>query len=396
MLKKRVSILGATGSIGQNAADVIASAPEHFEVCTLSAHRDAEGLAAAAVRLNARRVVIADASAREALAAALAGHDIVVESGVEALEHAVQPGTDLTVAAITGIAGLRPLMLALKHSKAVAIANKEPLVAAGALVKAQAAQCGTTILPIDSEHNAIFQVFDPAQRAWIERIILTASGGPFRTWSPEQIAMATPEQAVAHPNWDMGAKISVDSASMMNKALEVIEAHVLFDMPADKIDVLIHPQSVVHSMVEYADGSVLAQMGASDMRTPIAYALGWPERMATPGQRLDLQAMARLDFEEPDLARFPALRLAYECLDKGAMACLTLNAANEVAVAAFLEGRIAFPDILRTIEFALGREPAISLDRIDSVEQADKAVRGVASDYIKDHCDGAIRKVKAY
>ncbi|MCB9983065.1 MAG: 1-deoxy-D-xylulose-5-phosphate reductoisomerase [Rhodospirillales bacterium] len=394
-MKKCVSILGATGSIGQSTADVIDAMPERFEVCTVTAHTDARGLADVVMRLKARRAVIADASQEEALAAALKGYDVMIESGAEALEYAVQSDTDLTVAAISGIAGLRPLMHAIKNSKAVAIANKEPLVAAGDLVKSLALRHDTQILPIDSEHNAVFQVFNPVQRCGIRRIILTASGGPFRTWNEKQIAKATPAQAVEHPNWDMGAKISVDSASMMNKALEVIEAHVLFDMPPAQIDVLIHPQSVVHSMVEYVDGSVLAQMGASDMRTPIAYALGWPERIETPGQRLDLTALSRLEFEEPDLTRFPALRLAYECLGKGPMACLTLNAANEVAVAAFLQEKIAFPEILSTIEFALRQEPDINLDTIDSVEQADEAVRSVALTYIEEHCAGAMKKLKA-
>ena len=394
-MKKRVSILGVTGSIGQSCADVIASAPQRFEVCTVTANEDAQGLAAAAVRLQARRAITADPLHEAVLRDALEGQGVAVLSGPEALEQAVQADTDLSIAAISGMAGLRPLMHAIKNSKVVAIANKEPLVAAGALVKAAAEKYNTRILPIDSEHNAVFQVFDPAQRANIQRIILTASGGPFRTWSLEEIEKATPEQAVVHPNWDMGAKISVDSASMMNKALEVIEAYVLFDMPAEQIDVLVHPQSVVHSMVEYADGSILTQMGASDMRTPIAYALAWPGRMNTPGQRLDLAKMSQLNFETPDLERFPALRLAYECLEKGPMACLTLNAANEVAVAAFLAGKITFPDILRTIEFALGQEPDISLNTIDSVEKADEVVRVRISTYIKDELLPSMMKVKA-
>ncbi|MEO5365328.1 MAG: 1-deoxy-D-xylulose-5-phosphate reductoisomerase [Magnetococcus sp. WYHC-3] len=361
---KKISILGATGSIGQSTADVIASAPGRFEVCTLTAHENKDKLEETAKRLGAKRTL-------------LASHD-----GAAALDAAVQPGTDITVAAISGIAGLRPLMNAIRNSKVVAIANKEPLVAAGALVMAEAKKCGTTILPIDSEHNAVFQVFDANNRSGIARIILTASGGPFLNWSAEQMQSATPEQAVAHPNWSMGAKISVDSATMMNKALEVIEAHVLFDMPPEKIDVVIHPQSVVHSMVEYADGSILAQMGASDMRTPIAYALAWPVRMATPGQRLDLAALGRLEFRAPDFQQFPALKLAYECLKSGPMACLALNAANEVAVEAFLRKDIAFPAILEIIDFALEQLPAGALDSIEAIEAADHAVRRRAADYI--------------
>jgi 1-deoxy-D-xylulose-5-phosphate reductoisomerase len=277
----------------------------------------------------------------------------------------------------------------------VAIANKEPLVAAGPFVMEAAARYGTKILPLDSEHNAVFQVFDFERREGIERIILTASGGPFRTWGAEEIVRATPEQAIAHPNWDMGAKISVDSATMMNKALEVIEAHVLFGLPGDKIEVLIHPQSVVHSMVEYADGSILAQMGASDMRTPIAYALAWPERMETPGQRLDLGGLKQLDFEPPDFERFPALGLAYECIEKGLGACVALNAANEVAVDAFLRREICFPDILNVIEFALRREPDITLDSLDSVEKADGAVRGAVMDYLNQGALPSGAKTKA-
>jgi 1-deoxy-D-xylulose-5-phosphate reductoisomerase len=374
---------------------VIASAPERFEVCTLTAHENYEALAAAALRLGARSVVIGNAAHEDALRALLKGRGVSVLSGVEALTQAVQAGTDLTVSAITGIAGLKPLMNAIKHSACVAIANKEPLVAAGPFVMEAAARYGTKILPLDSEHNAVFQVFDFERREGIERIILTASGGPFRTWGAEEIVRATPEQAIAHPNWDMGAKISVDSATMMNKALEVIEAHVLFGLPGDKIEVLIHPQSVVHSMVEYADGSILAQMGASDMRTPIAYALAWPERMETPGQRLDLGGLKQLDFEPPDFERFPALGLAYECIEKGLGACVALNAANEVAVDAFLRREICFPDILNVIEFALRREPDITLDSLDSVEKADGAVRGAVMDYLNQGALPSGAKTKA-
>ncbi len=347
---KRVSILGVTGSVGQSAADIILSAPDRYDVDVVTAHRDVKGLAASAVRLRAKRAVIADENALSDLRVELSGSGIEVSSDIE---NAVCPDTDLTIAAILGVAGLRPLMHAIEHSAAVAIANKEPLVAAGAIVMAHAKAQGCQILPIDSEHNAVFQVFDASQRAGIERIILTASGGPFRAWSKEQMASATLEQALKHPNWDMGQKITIDSATMMNKGLEVIEAHHLFDMSADKIDVIIHPQSTVHSMVEYVDGSVLAQMGASDMRTPIAYALGWPERIATPGARLDLKALSRLDFEAPDTDRFPALSLAYDALRSGPCACIALNAANEVAVEAFLKRAISFPDIVVIVQRVL-------------------------------------------
>ncbi len=393
--KKRVSILGATGSIGQSTADVIASDPERFEVSTLTANENYKDLAQAAIRLNAYSVVIGNSTHEEALREILKGKGVSVLSGQDALIHAVQPETDLTISAITGVAGLKPLMNAIKNSTAVGIANKEPLVAAGAFVMEEAKKYGTQILPIDSEHNAVFQVFDFDRSEGIERIILTASGGPFRTWSAEEMAKATPEQAVAHPNWDMGAKISVDSATMMNKALEIIEAHILFGLPAEKIDVLIHPESVVHSMVEYVDGSVLSQMGASDMRTPIAYTLAWPERMQTPGERLDLTQMKELHFEQPDVEKFPALKLAYQCLEKGALSCLLLNAANEVAVEAFLRQEIGFPDILNIIEFALANEPDIKLESLDSALEADAAVRKSVSDYIDQELSQTKTKMKA-
>lgn len=379
---RSVSILGVTGSIGQSTADVLLSAPEQFDVCTLTANKDAKGLAKTALKLKARSVVIADEAQESELRKLLKGSGISVLSGQDSLNHAIAPDTDITVAAISGMAGLKPLMSAIKNSKAVAIANKEPLVAAGHLVMAEAEKYGTKILPTDSEHNAIFQVFDFEQPETIKRIILTASGGPFLNWSEEEIAKATPEQAIAHPNWDMGAKISVDSASMVNKALEVIEAHILFGLPAKQIEVLIHPQSVVHSMVEYIDGSILAQMGASDMRTPIASALAWPQRVKTPGETLDLKTLSQLDFQDADHARFPALRIAYECLEKGQNACLTMNAANEIAVEAFLKKEIPFLAIFECIEFALKHIPDIKLESIDAVERADATVRQDVKDYI--------------
>lgn len=380
--KKKLSILGVTGSIGQSTVDIVRSAPDRFDVCTVTAYENVEKLAEIAHSLGAGTAVIGHCGHELRLRSLLQGSGIAVLSGEAALEKAVGPDTDITVSAITGVAGLKPLMNALRHSKVVAIANKEPLVAAGDLVMAQAQKYNTQILPIDSEHNAIFQVFDVAQGHGVKRILLTASGGPFLNWQEEDIRAATPEQAIAHPNWDMGAKISVDSATMMNKALEVIEAHILFDLPAEKINVLIHPQSVVHSMVEYNDGSVLSQMGASDMRTPIAYALGWPERMHTPGKVLDFSHPLKLDFEPADFDRFPALRLAYECLEKGPMACLVFNAANEIAVDAFLRKEISFPAILEIIVVALDNMPGITLQDIDSVAKADRAVRQLTSDYI--------------
>lgn len=381
-MKKSVSILGVTGSVGQSTADIIASDPDRFEVDVITANKNWEGLAREAIRLKAKRVVIGDESYTDQISEALKDEDIVIHAGEQALEECIAPNTDITVAAIAGFAGLKPLLYAIKKSYAVAIANKEPLVAAGNLVMEAAAEFSTQLLPIDSEHNAIFQVFDFDQPENVKRIVLTASGGPFLRSSVADIAKATPEQAVAHPNWDMGAKISVDSATMVNKALEVIEAHVLFDMSVDKIDVIIHPQSVVHSFVEYHDGSLLAQLGPSDMRTPISHALAWPDRMQTPGETLDLNAMSQLDFEDVDDEKFPAIRMAFDCLVKGQAACLTFNAANEVAVEAFLQREIAFPDILRCIEYAIDNQPDIKLDTVDSVIDGHKAVLALTRDYI--------------
>ncbi len=382
MTRKKISILGVTGSIGQSTVDIILSAPNQFEVCTITANENVDKLAQIARDLNVQYAVIGNAEHKNALECALKGTKTKTAAGQSALREAIKPNTDITIAGISGIAGLAPLLHAIKNSKSVAIANKEPLVAAGALVMKMAKDHNCTLLPIDSEHNAIFQVFDPVQKSNIERIILTASGGPFLYWSAKDIATATPEQAVNHPNWDMGAKISVDSASMMNKALEVIEAHILFDMSPNQIDVIIHPQSVVHSMVEYNDGSILAQMGASDMRTPIAYALAYPDRMKTPGKRLDLTALMQLNFQPPDLDKFPALAIAYECLNKGAPACLTLNAANEVAVDAFLNKAIDFPAIIDIIIYALEDIPQYDPFDLISIESADNTVKTRAQNYI--------------
>ena len=379
---KSVSILGVTGSVGQSTADVIAHNAAMFDVDVVTANNDVSGLAQAAQRLNAKRAVIADISQENALQDALKGSGIAALAGQDALEHAVGTGTDICVAAISGIAGLKPLMGALKNSKAVAIANKEPLVAAGELVIAEARKYGCKILPIDSEHNAIFQVFDEQHKSGIRKILLTASGGPFLGWGSDRLSAVTPEEAVKHPNWDMGAKISVDSATMMNKALEVIEAYVLFDLPAEQIEVVLHPQSIVHSMVEYKDGSVLSQMGPSDMRTPIAYALGYPARIETPGAFLDFSTGQNLSFEKVSAGDFLALDLAYKALSMGQGACLALNAANEVAVAAFLDGKIGFTDICKVNAHALDHIPDMALNSLDSISEADHAVRRVASTYI--------------
>jgi 1-deoxy-D-xylulose-5-phosphate reductoisomerase len=358
--------------VGRAAADVIASAPGRFSVQAVTARRDAGGLAAMAMSLNAQRAVLAEAERYQALKDALAGTGIEVAAGPEAVEQAAALPADITIAAIVGLAGLRPLMRAMEQGRTVAIANKEPLVAAGPLVLAAARRHNTTILPLDSEHNGVFQVFD---KKGLERITLTASGGPFWGWSAKKMANATPEEALAHPKWRMGAKISVDSATMANKALEVMEAYHLFGLPAHKIDVLIHPQSVVHGMAEYADGSVLAHMGPNDMRTPIAHALAWPDRMPTPGRRLCLRDFTNLEFFPPDHARFPALQRGYEALAAGPAACVAFNAANEVAVGAFLAGRIPFSEIIRCIDRGLEAAPTGPVDTLDAIEALDATAR---------------------
>jgi 1-deoxy-D-xylulose-5-phosphate reductoisomerase len=372
---KTISILGATGSVGRSTADVILAHPGHFDVQAVTAATKADELALLAKQLKAKKAVVADEAAYNALKSALAGTGIEPAAGQAALLEAASMPVDIVMAAIVGMAGLLPVMKAVEQGACVAIANKEPLVAAGRLVRAAAKREGAMLLPVDSEHNAVFQVLDPDNRRGVERIILTASGGPFRTWSIEQMRKATPEQAVAHPNWSMGAKISVDSATMMNKALEVIEAHILFDMPPDKIEVLMHPQSVVHSMVEYNDGSVLAQMGAPDMRTPISYALGWPERINTPGQRLDLTKLPALQFMPPDLERFPALKLGYEALREGEAACIALNAANEIAVQAFLQRRIPFTAIAESVAAVLDKMETASPKTLEEILIFDQTIR---------------------
>lgn len=363
-MRKTINILGATGSIGQSAADVIAHQAVQFDVQLVTAHTNEKDLAETAQRLGAQQVVLSSK---------------VTES---TFMEVVSRPADITLAAIVGMAGLKPLMAALEHSDVVAIANKEPLVSAGPIVMAAARRHGTKILPVDSEHNAIFQVFDGDRKDDVENIILTASGGPFRTWAAEQMAVATPAQALAHPNWSMGDKISIDSATMMNKALEVIEAHYLFDIPVEKIQVLVHPQSMVHGMVEYKDGSVLTQMGPSDMRTPIANVLAWPDRLHTPGSRLDWQAMSALSFESVDHERFPAVGMAYEALRAGLWACAAMNAANEVAVSAFLNHEIGFTDIVDVSKYVLDNAEHTALSTVEDVCLYDHTVRQKAREYI--------------
>lgn len=352
---RRVTVLGSTGSVGSNTVELLAAYADRYEVEALVANANVAKLAAQARQLRAKLAVVADPSQYEALKQALAGSGIEAAAGADAVVEAARRPADWVMAAIVGAAGLAPTLAAIERGATVAFANKEVLVCAGDLVMQAVRRHGATLLPVDSEHSAIFQVFDEARRDAVSRLVLTASGGPFRERSLEEMRVMTPAQACAHPNWSMGAKISVDSATMMNKGLELIEAHHLFAMPEDRIDVLVHPQSVIHSLVEYIDGSVLAQLGTPDMRTPIAVALAWPERIATPGDRLDLIKAGRLDFQAPDPVRFPALTLAREALRAGGAAPTVLNAANEVAVAAFLQGRIGFLDIVRVVERTLGR-----------------------------------------
>ncbi|MGE3904954.1 MAG: 1-deoxy-D-xylulose-5-phosphate reductoisomerase, partial [Reyranellaceae bacterium] len=355
---RRVAILGSTGSVGCNTVELIERNRDAFVVEALTANAKVELLADQARRLRARFAVVADPSRYRALKDALAGTDVETAAGPEALVEAASRQSEWVMAAIVGAAGLAPTLAAVRRGAVVGLANKEALVCAGALVMQSVRESGGTLLPVDSEHSAIFQVFDFERPEQIGRIVLTASGGPFRNWSLADMAAATPEQAVAHPNWDMGAKISVDSATMMNKGLELIEAAHLFPVPHERIEIVVHPQSVIHSMVGYVDGSVLAQLGSPDMRTPIGFALAWPQRMATPAEQIDFSRLSALTFEAPDPVRFPALRLAREALEAGGSVPTVLNAANEVAVAAFLTKRIGFLDIARSVEDTLARMAA--------------------------------------
>ncbi|MBZ9647189.1 1-deoxy-D-xylulose-5-phosphate reductoisomerase [Sphingobium sp. 3R8] len=372
---KRVSIFGATGSVGLSTLDLIRRERDAYKVVALTANSDVDSLAALARETGAAVAVIGQARLYGALKEALAGSGIEASAGEAALVEAAQADADWTMAAIVGCAGLRPTMAALKAGRTVALANKESLVSAGGLMMEAAAASGATLLPVDSEHNAIFQCLAGSSLDDVARITLTASGGPFRTRSRTEMADITPVQAVAHPNWSMGAKISVDSATMMNKGLELIEAAHLFPVGLDRIEILVHPQSVIHSMVEYRDRSTLAQLGSPDMRIPIAHALAWPQRIATPCQPLDLARIGRLDFEAPDMERFPALRLARAAAEVGGATPAILNAANEVAVAAFLAGRIGFLDIAMIVEDVLNRYSAASPSAIDDVLAADGQAR---------------------
>jgi 1-deoxy-D-xylulose-5-phosphate reductoisomerase len=359
-LRRRVTVLGSTGSIGLSTLDVVAHArtrygADSFPIEALTAQSNVKVLAEQARQFRPRLAVVADESRYAALKDALAGEGIEAAAGREGLIRAAGADGDVVMVAIVGAAALEPTLVAARRGATIALANKECVVAAGDLFRATLSASRATIVPVDSEHNAAFQLLDFAQSHAFESVTLTASGGPFREWSRERMAAATPEQAVAHPNWSMGAKISVDSATLMNKGLELIEAHVLFAIAPDKLGVIVHPQSLVHCLVSYSDGSTLAHLSAPDMRTPIAHALSWPVRITAPSLRLDLARVRQLTFETPDIERFPCLGLAQHCLAAGGLKPTILNAANEIAVAAFLERKIGFLDIASVIEDTLSR-----------------------------------------
>lgn len=375
MSEKSITILGSTGSIGKSTVDVIRRHPDLYRVKALTGNRNVSLLAEQAVLLKAETAVTASKDKYAELKELLDGKGVRIEAGDEAVAAAAAEDADWTMSSIVGAAGLIPTMEVVKRGKTLALANKETLVCAGEIVMKAIKDCKTTLVPVDSEHSAIFQTLEEKHRNAVDRILLTASGGPFREKDLAFMEKVTPEQAVAHPNWNMGAKISVDSATMMNKGLEIIEACHLFGFPAEKIEVLVHPQSIVHSAVGYKDGSVLAHMGMPDMRTPIAYALAYPERMDSPTERLDFTKIAALTFSHPDEERFPALRLATECLAKGQTATAVMNAANEVAVGAFLNRKIGFLDIVRTVENVVENAVLTPVTTIEEVIAADRKAR---------------------
>jgi 1-deoxy-D-xylulose-5-phosphate reductoisomerase len=384
---KRLSLLGSTGSVGEQVLAVAEAFPERYRVVALAAGHNVEKLVDQVRRFRPQRVSLADSAGAEALGAALGDIDVEILYGDEGLEAVAVHPSDLLVSGLVGAVGLAPTLAAIRAGRDIALANKEVLVMAGALVLREVQAHGVTLLPVDSEHSAIFQVLAGQRREDVARLILTASGGPFRNWEAERIAQASVEEALAHPNWDMGPKISVDSATLMNKGLEVIEARWLFDMPPDRVDVVVHPQSIIHSLVEFHDGSVLAQLGLPDMRIPIAVALAHPERLPLDLPRLDLAALGRLDFEAPDRKRFPCLDLAFAALRADEAAPAVLNAANEVAVAAFLEGRIGFPGIgdvnSAVLNAHLARSGTTPLRDLEDVIAADGWARARAGEWIE-------------
>ena len=383
---RSITILGATGSIGASTIDLIKRDPGRYRVELISARRNAATLGKIAREVGARHAVVADHAAYRELKDALSGSRIEAAAGEDALVEAAQRPADWVMAAISGSVGLKPTLAAVERGATVALANKECLVCAGGLFMRRAATTGATVLPVDSEHNAVFQALGAGNRADVKRAILTASGGPFRTWSKEAIKAATPEQALRHPNWVMGPKVTIDSATLMNKGLEIIEAHHLFSLKSEEIDVLVHPQSVVHGLVEFRDGSVVAQLGSPDMRIPIAHCLAWPRRIDGPAARLDLAALRELTFEAPDLERFPALALARRAMETGGAAPTVLNAADEVAVGEFIAGRISFPAITAlveaTLDVAAGQGLLGEPTGIDAALAIDHIARSLARDLL--------------
>jgi 1-deoxy-D-xylulose-5-phosphate reductoisomerase len=385
---RTITVLGATGSIGTSTADLLRRHRSRFRVEAITANRNAAALAALAREFGARFAAVGDRAAYATLKEALAGSGIEAAAGEAALVEAAQRPADWVLGAITGASGLKATLAAVERGAVVALANKESLVCAGGLFMKRAAACSATVLPVDSEHNAIFQALSAGRREDVHRIVLTASGGPFRLWTAEQIRHATPEQALKHPNWSMGAKVTIDSATLMNKGLEVIEARHLFALKPNEIAVLVHPQSIVHGMVEFRDGSLIAQLGPTDMRVPISHCLAWPERLSEPAPRLDWSRIANLTFEEPDLKRFPALRLAQEAVARGGAAPTVLNAANEVAVAEFLGRRLGFAGIPALVEATLDAAESRGLSREpESIEEAldiDHVSRSLAAALLPD------------
>lgn len=383
--RRSVTVLGSTGSVGTSTIDLILRSPDRFSVDTLTGNSNVALLAEQAVQVNAKMAVIADETRYDDLKTALSGTDIEVAAGRTALIEAATRPSDWVMASIVGAAGLAPTLEAVRRGAIVGLANKECLVSAGEFFCHEVAAANARLIPVDSEHSAIYQVFDFDRPERIERIILTASGGPFRERTLDTLQDVTPAQAVAHPNWDMGAKISVDSATMMNKGLEFIEAYHLFPVNSDQIDILVHPQSVIHSMVEYVDASVLAQLGTPDMRTPIAFALAWPDRMDAPSPRLKLEDIQTLTFEAPDPERFPAIRLTREALEIGGSAPTVLNAANEIAVELFLTEKLSFLNIAHVVEETMKKIPKTNLGSLDDVYAIDTEARRVAAEIAAKH-----------
>nr|WP_321456917.1 1-deoxy-D-xylulose-5-phosphate reductoisomerase [uncultured Cohaesibacter sp.] len=384
---KTISVLGASGSVGDSALDIILGAPDRYRVNALTANRNVEKLAKAAIASGARYAVVADDRCYDDLKDALSGYDIEVGAGHAAVEEAAERPADIVIGAIVGAAGICPTLAALKAGNQVALANKEALVCAGDLVMAEAARLGKPILPVDSEHSAVFQVYERDNRHEISEIVLTASGGPFRTWDKDKIANASIEEALSHPNFSMGSKITIDSASMMNKGLELIEAYHLYGLPAEKLKVVVHPQQIIHGMVAYSDGSLLAQLGAPDMRIPVAHCLAWPQRAPAKTDRISLIEIAQFTFEAPDYERFPCLQLAKNALEAGGSLPNIMNAANEIAVAAFLEGKIQFGGIAGLVESVMvafdKRGDIAPAHDVADVLSLDKASRALATELLQ-------------